>query len=119
MKSIFEFVEIFLHRLPVDGRKSINGLSEVASAQMTAPITRGTSLFVFTNRRRNTLKILYWDRTGFALWVKRLEKEQFRWPMKLAVDMVYITPRELSWLLEGLDITRMKPHSALHFPSVS
>ena len=76
-----EGIAIYLHRDPVDFRKSINGLSVIVDEAMgLSPFEPG--LFVFCNRRRDTLKVLYWDKTGFALWYKRLEKEKFKWPRK-------------------------------------
>jgi transposase len=62
---------IYLHREPVDFRKSINGLSVIVEQQMQlSPFSN--ALFVFCNKKRDKLKVLYWDNTGFALWYKRL-----------------------------------------------
>lgn len=70
-------VDIYLHREPVDFRKAINGLSLIVSEAMAlSPFDR--ALFVFCNKRRTQLKVLYWDETGFALWQKRLEKDTFK-----------------------------------------
>lgn len=118
MKSIHEFSEIFLHRAAVDGRKAINGLSIIVQAAMKqSPFAGG--LFVFTNKRRDVVRILYWDKSGYALWMKRLEEEKFRWPVKMTSDVVTLSSTELSWLLDGLDITRMKPHQTLIYSHVS
>ena len=62
-----------------DMRKAINGLSILVQESMDLDPFSG-HLFVFCNRKRNILKILYWDRNGFCLWSKRLEKHFFRWP---------------------------------------
>ncbi|MBU4287290.1 MAG: IS66 family insertion sequence element accessory protein TnpB [Proteobacteria bacterium] len=62
-----------------DMRKAINSLSILVQESMDLDPFSG-HLFVFCNRRRNILKILYWDRNGFCLWSKRLEKHFFRWP---------------------------------------
>ena len=74
-----EEVEVFLCREAVDLRKSINGLSilveEALGLDPFAP-----QLFVFCNRKRDKVKILYWERTGFVLWYKRLERDRFVWP---------------------------------------
>jgi transposase len=59
-------------------------------------------LFAFCNRRRDIVKILYWDENGFALWQKRLEEHRFCWP-ETPKDAAAIGPRELEWLLAGLD----------------
>ena len=73
---------VYLHRDFVDFRKSINGLAGIVEAELELPVMNG-ALFVFCNKGRDKLKILYWDKTGFALWYKRLEKDKFKWPTKL------------------------------------
>jgi transposase len=50
------------------------------------------------------IKILYWDKNGFCLWHKRLEADQFKWPMS-PEEVIMIGPQELNWLLDGLDYT--------------
>lgn len=70
-------VPVYVHRQPVDFRKSINGLSVLVQESMTLDVF-SSALFVFGCRGRN--KILYWDKTGFCLWYKRLEKDKFKWP---------------------------------------
>lgn len=107
------FPEIYLHRDPVDLRKSIDGLSVlVTEAFGRDPL--GGGLFVFTNRRRYLIKILYWDRTGFALWQKRLEKARYRWPkVGQAADIILLDAQQLQWLLDGYDVWRMKPHETV------
>lgn len=118
MKSIHDFKDVFLHKAPVDGRKMVNGLAAIIESGMKMNVFTEGTLFVFTNKRRDGLKIVYWNRTGFALWVTRLEKERFRWPLKFDGDVVTLTSRELEWLLDGYDITRMKPHETLQYSSV-
>ncbi|MBU4269248.1 MAG: IS66 family insertion sequence element accessory protein TnpB [Acidobacteria bacterium] len=95
-------VKAYLVLGPTDMRKSVNGLSiQVAEGFDLDPFSG--QLFVFCNGRRNILKILYYDHNGFCLWYKRLEKVVFRWP-KEATDILEIGSRELSWLLQGLEI---------------
>lgn len=118
MKSIHQFGSIFLHRAPVDGRKQINGLAAIVQCGMGHSPFSG-SLFVFTTRRRDFVKLLYWNRSGFALWTHRLEKEKFRWPLKMEGDVITLSSQQLEWLIEGYDITRMKPHATLAFSAVS
>jgi len=117
MKAISEFKGVFIHRGPVDMRKGINGLSEVVALAKMGDLM-GPYLFVFAGRRKDLLKILYFDRSGFALWQKRLEKARFLWPRKLPEDVVHITAAQLSWLLDGYDIWKMKPFEELHFERV-
>ncbi len=118
MKRVNDFTEIFIHKGIVDGRKLINGLAAIAQSTMPVPPCNG-ALFVFMSRRKDTIRCLYWDRTGFALWVKRLEKHRFIWPRKFSGDVFTVTPQQLEWLLDGLDITRIKPHESLYFSAVS
>lgn len=110
--------QIFLYRDPVDMRKSIDGLSVLVSEGMGKDPFSGT-LFVFANRRRTIVKALYWDRTGFALWQKRLEKAKYRWPKAGMTDeIVTLDLRQWSWLLEGYDLWKMQPHEAVTYGHV-
>ena len=118
MRSIHEFANICLHRSPIDGRKSINGLSSIAQHGMEKNPFHG-GLFVFINKKGDMIRILYWDRSGFAMWMKRLEREKFSWPFSSDEDVISMSSTELAWLLDGFDITRMKPHQTLHFDTVS
>ena len=106
-------IKIYLAMGATDMRKSINGLSILVSQQMDLDPFSG-HIFVFCNRRRNMLKILYWERTGFCLWLKRLEKHFFKWPTSKQ-DIKTIERRELSWLIEGLDISQVKGHNPLKY----
>ena len=69
MRAISDFQGVFLHRDPVDGRKAINGLSEIVEAAQMG-VLQGPNLFVFCGKRRDVIKILYFDKSGFALWQK-------------------------------------------------
>lgn len=78
----FGDVTIYLAQEPVDFRLGINGLSTLVEATLRFdPFSR--NLFCFTNKRRNQIKVLYWQRSGFCLWLKRLEEERFKWPVHL------------------------------------
>lgn len=118
MKSLRKFNAIYLHRAPVDGRKMINGLAAIVETEMGHSPMQG-GLFVFTSRRRDTIRLLYWDRSGFALWIKKLEAERFRWPLKMTEDKISLTTQQLEFLLDGYDIARMRPHASLTFSAVS
>ena len=72
MKAVSDFSNIYLCREFVDFRKSINGLSAIVEADLSLDL-RASALFIFANKRRTHLKMLYFDRSGFALWLKRLE----------------------------------------------
>ena len=99
-----------------DMRKSINGLSIMVENYLDMDPFCG-HLFAFCNRRRNIIKILYWDRNGFCLWHKRLEKHLFKWPV-FPEDVMEIDQRELSWLLEGLDIGAIRAHEELSYTTL-
>lgn len=106
---------VYLCRYPVDFRKQINGLAAIVEQELALPLF-SDALFVFTNRARDKLKVLYWHRNGFCLWQKRLEKHRFSWPY---VDYEHATCRmnlkELEWLIEGFDIWTQRPHETLHY----
>jgi transposase len=105
---------VYLHRAPVDMRKQIDGLVILAKDVIQQDPTSG-ALFAFINARRNKLKMLVWERNGFVIWYKRLERDRFHWPRIAQPDVVTITGEQLNWLLDGYDVWRMKPHEALRF----
>jgi transposase len=77
-----DFKAIYLYLPTTDIRKSIDGLSGIVQEQLKLnPF--GKYLFIFSNRRRNRVKILYWDKTGFVIWYKRLEKSRWSSPKNL------------------------------------
>ncbi len=110
-------LKVYLAPGATDLRKSIDGLSILVENQMELDLFSGY-LFAFCNRKRTTVKILYWDRNGFCLWMKRLESQRFQWPDEDALP-VSISNRELSWLLEGLSIRQKRAHRSLQFACVS
>lgn len=113
-----EDIPVYLHREPVDFRKAINGLSVIVQEAMAlSPFEPG--LFVFCNKRRNQLKVLYWDATGFALWQKRLERDKFKWPRRHAEAVVVLDHEQWDWLLRGFDIAQIKPHETLFFDAIN
>lgn len=114
MKSLREFPCVLLHRDSIDFRKGIFGLSAYIQMCMGESPFQGT-LFVFINRSRTAIKLLYWDKTGFALWMKVLEKEKFLWPKKARLEKIVINSEQMEWLLQGFDILSMKPHEELEF----
>ncbi|MGR5414586.1 IS66 family insertion sequence element accessory protein TnpB, partial [Vibrio astriarenae] len=67
------------------------------------------ALFLFTNKQRDKIKVLYWDKTGFALWYKRLEKAKYKWPTKEKSEVFTLTQFELDRLLSGFTIIGHKP----------
>jgi transposase len=95
--------DVYLCSEFVDFRKSINGLAGIVEAELELSVLSG-ALFVFCNKGKDKLKLLYWDNTGFALWYKRLDKDKFKWPKKLNAQTMTLTEQQLHWLLSGYDI---------------
>lgn len=108
---------VYLHRDPVDFRKAINGLVVIIEQGM-ALSPYADALFVFCNKGRDKLKIVYWDDTGFCLWYKRLEKSKFAWPKMLEQSVFELSEEQFHWLLRGLDFTRLQPHPSLDYVAV-
>jgi transposase len=99
-------VRVFVCLLPVDMRRSFDGLAALAESVVRQEPLSG-HLFVFRGRRGDRLKILWWDRDGYALWYKRLEAGTFRFPSDGA-DAKEIAAADLSLILEGIDLDAAK-----------
>ena len=97
-----------------DMRKSINGLSQLVAENFNTNIFSG-NLYAFCNRRRDIIKILFWDHNGFCIWHKRLEKDRFSWP-ESGQEVIDIDSKQLSWLLAGLDIN--SAHKQLSYSEI-
>jgi transposase len=98
-------LKVFLALDPCDMRKSFNGLHTLASDQFQAAPTRD-ALFVFTNKRRNRIKLLYFDGTGLWVAAKRLEKGRFSWPSPSEPGQrrIKLAPEALQLLIDGVDL---------------
>ena len=117
MRPSDDLSRVYLCRDPVDMRKAIDGLSVLVEAVLSlSPFE--PHLFVFCNRRRDKIKILYFEGNGFVVWYKRLEKQRFYWPRDAGIDVITLSGRELNWLLDGYDLSQLKPHKKLSFASV-
>jgi transposase len=95
-------VRVYLAREPADMRKSFDGLAALAAGALELDPLSG-HLFVFLNKRRDRIKVLYWDRDGLAVWAKRLERGTFRAPDADA-PRVEMTTADLAALLAGIDL---------------
>jgi len=109
---------IHLATQPVDMRKSIDGLSALVADRLERNPLSG-QLFIFYNRNRDKIKALYWDKNGFCLWYKRLERQRFHIPEKLPSGAIALTSDQLAWLLSGLDFHRLRGHEPLSFSAVN
>ena len=112
-------VRVYLARGATDLRKSIDGLCAMVSYSFELD-PMSASLFVFCNRDRDKLKILYWDNNGFWLLYRRLETGRFRWPRGTiggggasGEGPLLIDRRQLQWLLDGLDLEQKRAHAPL------
>jgi len=112
-----EQTQVYLATGYTDMRKAINGLSIlVEDVLLLNPLS--SHLFVFCNRNRDKIKILYWHSNGFWLFYRRLEKQRFWWPDASEKQAIQISSRELSWLLEGLDISQVTAHKPLNYSAL-
>ena len=111
----FDKVEIYVKAGSTDMRKQINGLSIQVQEIMEKDPFSG-SLFMFCNKQRKILKMIYWDRNGFWLFLKRLEKDKFPWP-QTGEEAQEITREQFEMLLSGIDF--WKAHKSLKYTKVS
>lgn len=101
-------VRIYLCPEPVDLRRGHDGLAALVRAQGLGPLYDG-HLFVFVGRRRDRCKILFWDRGGFVLYYKRLERGRFQLPQVAAgARRVEMDGTQLMMLLDGIDVMRVR-----------
>lgn len=115
MLSFPSAVRIYLCRHATDMRRSFDGLAMMVHGIIRQDPLSG-HVFVFRNKRGNMLKLLYWDRDGYAIWYKRLEKGVFRWPAVAADDAV-IDQRALSMMLEGIEPVRHRKKTRFSLPA--
>ena len=104
-------VKIYVRPGRTDMRKQIDGLAAIVQGNMKFNPFDG-SLYLFAGKNNKRLKILYWDKNGFCLWQKRLEKDHFPWP-KDETEARRITPQQLRMLLDGIDF--WKAHQRLEY----
>jgi len=114
MLRLLGAVRIFLCLVPVDMRRSFDGLARAAEEVVRQDPLSG-HLFVFRGRRGDRLKILYWDGDGYALWYKRLELGVFRFADEGARSKE-ITAAELSLILEGIDVRSVRRQKRFSLP---
>ena len=103
---------VYLASGPTDLRKSIDGLAVIVQELFQLdPFSQ--ALFVFCNRKKDKLKILFWDHNGFWLYYRRLEKGLFDWPDPGSAQPLPITMRQLNWLLDGLPLNQQNAHPSV------
>ncbi|MCE5986568.1 IS66 family insertion sequence element accessory protein TnpB [Pseudomonas sp. LM20] len=99
---------MYLYPKSVDFRKSIDGLAALAELDIKVAVFDPV-LFVFLNKPRNRVKILYRERNGFCLWLKRPDSERFKTSPDPTDVAIVLTVQELNWLLDGFDLWRTVP----------
>ena len=115
MLSLPPSVRVYLCTVPQDLRRSFDGLAMLAEHVVRESPFTG-HLFVFRNKHGEKVKVLYWDRDGFAIWYKRLEKGSFRFP-ESATARVEMSASDLAILLEGIDLAEVKRPARYARPS--
>jgi len=107
MLSFSGSLKVMVCLAPCDMRRGCNGLQALVTEQLGADWRTGT-LFVFANKRRTRLKILYWDGTGLWVLAKRLEQGTFSWPQSPdpASRKLELTPAALAMLTDGVDLRK-------------
>ena len=106
--------KVHLFTMPVDMRKSIDGLSYLLCDLGEHDFQDG-SVTIFYNRSRDKVKLLYWDKNGFVLVYKRLERGRFKMKPDKNSKTVMLDAKQLSWLLAGLEYELMKQFESLDF----
>jgi len=100
-------IRVFLYRLPTDMRKSFNGLIALTESALKQDPLSG-SLFVFVNRRRDRIKILYWGQTGFCIWYQQLQQGTYQLPAEESLkelETMEVSRSQLSLILDGIDLS--------------
>ena len=109
MLTVTAATRIFIVAGPTDMRISLNGLQAIVENELRRDPRRG-DIFVFSNRRRDRMKLIYWETGGYWVCAKRLERGTFAWP-RIGESHVEMTREELALLLGGIDLclTRRRP----------
>lgn len=103
MLMLPQALKIYLAIEPVDMRKQFNGLWNEAAVRLQEDPKQGAA-FVFSNKERTRIKILYWDGTGVWIFAKRLEHGRFTWPTGSDGTKLSLSPEALTMLLAGIDL---------------
>jgi transposase len=111
-------VRVFLYRLPTDMRKSFHGLVALTESAVKQDPLSG-SLFVFLNRQRDRIKILYWGQTGFCIWYQQLQKGTYQLPDEKSLEeqeTIEVTRSQLSLILDGIDLSSARQRMRFQLP---
>lgn len=114
MIKLREGMACYLSLLPIDMRKSIDGLSILVAEHLKQSPQDG-SVYIFYNRARDKVKLIYWDRNGFVLHYKRLSKGKFKCSINHDSPHVELSSVQLEWLLAGLDFVLMSTFDEINY----
>ncbi len=114
MISVAEDIKILVCTQPIDMRKSINGLV-VLIVETLKQDPQSRQMFLFYSKGKDKIKAILWDKNGFILLYKKMEKEKFTFPQNIHSDHIEIDSDLLKWLLHGFDFYRLKHHPELKF----
>ena len=103
-------INVYLACGVTDLRNNIDGLALIVEREFNLDLF-SPSMFVFCNRSRDKIKILFWDKNGFWLYYRRLEEGRFKWPdKKNNGQKLAVTEQQLSWILDGLTLDESRAH---------
>lgn len=111
-------IRVFVYRKPTDMRKSFDGLVALTESALGQDPLSG-SLFVFLNRRRDRIKILYWGQTGFCIWYQQLQKGTYQLPDEKSLEAqetIEVTRSQLSLILDGIDLSSARQRMRFQLP---
>lgn len=111
-------IRVFLYRLPTDMRKSFHGLVALTESAVKQDPLSG-SLFVFLNRQRDRIKILYWGQTGFCIWYQQLQRGTYQLPDAQSLEeqeTMEVTRSQLSLILDGIDLSSARQRMRFQSP---
>ncbi len=118
MLSVSSHVRVFLARDPVDMRKSFHGLTALTESVLKQDPLSG-HLFMFVNRRRDRIKLLYWGGSGFCIWYQQLQRGTYQLPDTATADAhtgIEITVSQLSLILDGIDLSSVRRRRRFQLP---
>lgn len=117
MLSLALPVEIYFCLQPTDMRRGFDGLARMAEEHLSRDVLAG-GLYVFVNRRRDRLKLLYWDNDGLAIWHKRLEAGRFQLPtVESKSSCLSLTATQLALILGGIDLASVRQRKRYRRPA--
>lgn len=117
MLKVRSGIQIYVSIAPIDMRKSIDSLSVLVTQEFNQSPQSG-HLYLFFNRSRDKVKVIYWDRNGFVLHYKRMEKHRFIVPSLIGQTQLMITDMQLNGLLAGLDFEIMGNFTEIEYDKI-